>query len=84
LAQGTKPLFDGFAKLDVALRHLGSALARPKERQHPVKPSGTLFGVAPPGPLRSGALSRVVDQMPSGIGLRCEDRNQAVAVDTDE
>jgi len=77
-------LFDGFAELDVALCHAGRALAVLKEGQHPVEPSGTLFGVAPFGALRSGALPSTVDQLSGNIGFGGKNRKEAVAVDVDE
>jgi hypothetical protein len=77
-------LFNGFAELDVALRHVRCDVAVLEEGQDPVGPSGMAFGFMPLGALRSGALSGSVDKLPGGFGFGDKNRNEAIAIDVDE
>ena len=66
------------------LGHIRCDIPVLEKGQDPVDPRSTLFGVLPPGALRSGALSSSTDQPLRGCGFGDKKRNQAVAVDADE
>jgi hypothetical protein len=55
-----------------------------KKQQHPVNPSGMLFGVTPFSALRSRARSSSSDKLPGGLCFGRKVRNQTIAVDVDE
>ena len=57
------------AEFDVMLAHVRRDIAVLEKRQDPVDARSALFGFAPPGTLRSGALSSSVDQPLRGFGF---------------
>ena len=84
MAPRTQLLFNGFAEFDVAFGHVRCDVAALEEQHDPVDPSGTLFGFAPLGGLRSGTLSSGVDKLPGGIGFGGKNCKEAIAIDVDE